>query len=111
MLKKLWVPKRKLSENFHSEKSAIFCKLQLLCNALCKSCHRINARCECNAGSSGELRSRITRYYSKKPSGRVRTRCDEENQAFLTMDCDRLQGLFTSPHSLSINGSSSVALG
>ena len=60
---------------------------------------------------SGDLRSGITRYCSKKPSSRVTTRCDEENQAFLTMDCDRLQGLFTSPHSLSVNGSSSVTPG
>ena len=60
---------------------------------------------------SGDLRSGITRYYSKKPSSRVPTRCDEENQAFLAMDCDRLQGLFTSPHSLSVNGSSSVTPG
>ena len=60
---------------------------------------------------SGFLRSGITRYYSKKPSSVVTTRCDEENQVFLTMDCDRLQGPFTSPHSLSVNGSSSVAPG
>ena len=108
----LWVLERNRSEFFHSEKSVIFRTLQLLCNTLRKSCHRINARCECNAGLSGDLRSRITRYYSKKPSGRVRTRCDKENQAFLTMDCDRLQSSFTSPHSLSVNGnSSSIALG
>ena len=60
---------------------------------------------------SGDLRSGITRYYSKKPSSRVSTHCDEENQVFLTMDCDRLQGPFTSLHSLSVNGSSSVAPG
>ena len=60
---------------------------------------------------SGDLRSRITRYYSKKPSSRVTTRCDEEYQAFLTMDYDRLQGPFTSPHSLSVDGSGSVAPG
>ena len=41
---------------------------------------------------SGDLRSGITRYYSKKTSSVVTTRYDEENQAFLTMDCDRLQG-------------------
>ena len=28
---------------------------------------------------SGDLRSGITRYYPKKPSSRVTTRCDEEN--------------------------------
>ena len=60
---------------------------------------------------SGDLRSGITRYYSKKPSSRVTTRCDEKNRAFLTMDCDCLQGPFTSPHSLSVNGSSSVTPG
>ena len=51
------------------------------------------------------------RYYSKKHSSRITTRCDEENQAFLTTNCDRLQGLFTSPHFLSVNGSSDDALG
>ena len=60
---------------------------------------------------SGFLRSGITRYYSKKPCRKVTTRCDEENRVSLTMDCDRLQGPFTSPHSLSVNGSSGVALG
>ena len=39
------------------------------------------------------------------------TRFDEENQAFLTADCGRLQVPFTSPHSLSVNGSSGIALG
>ena len=60
---------------------------------------------------SGDLRSGIARYYSKKPSSKVSTRCDKGNQAFLTMDCDSLQGPFTYPHSLSVNGSSSVAPG
>ena len=60
---------------------------------------------------SGDLRFGITRYYSKKPSSRVTTCCDKENQAFLTMDCDGLQGPFTSPHSLFENGSSNVAPG
>ena len=60
---------------------------------------------------SGFLRFGMTRYYSKKPSSKVITCCDEENQVFLTMDCDRLQGPFTSPHSLSVNGSSSVPPG
>ena len=39
------------------------------------------------------------------------TRFDEENQAFLTANCGRLQVPFTSPHSLSVNGSSGVAPG
>ena len=69
--------------------------------------HTVNATLD----RSRNLRSGITRYYSKKPSSRVTTRCDEENQVFLTMDCDRLQGPFTSLHSLSVNGSSSVAPG
>ena len=60
---------------------------------------------------SGFLRSEITRYYSKKPSSKVTTHRDDENQVFLTMDCDRLQGPFTSPHSLSVNGNSSVTPG
>ena len=54
---------------------------------------------------SGDLQCGKTRYCSKKPSSRVTTRCDKENQAFLTMDFDRLQGPFTSLHSLSVNGS------
>ena len=58
---------------------------------------------------SRDLRSGMIRYYSKKPSSRVTTRCDEEYQAFLTMDCDSLQGLLTYTHSLSVNGSSSIA--
>ena len=48
--------------------------------------------CECYPRSVRGFANRITRYYSKKPSSRVKTHCDEENQAFLTMDCDRLQG-------------------
>ena len=36
---------------------------------------------------------------------------DEENQAFFTADCGRLQVPFTSPHSLSVNGGSGVAPG
>ena len=60
---------------------------------------------------SGDLRSEITRYHSKKPPSRVTTRCDEWNQTFLEIDCDRLQGPFTSPHSLSVNGNRSIALG
>ena len=60
---------------------------------------------------SGDLRSEITRDYSTKPSSRVTTRRDEENQAFLTMDCNCLQSLFISPHFLTINGSSGAAPG
>ena len=60
---------------------------------------------------SGDLRSEITRDYSKKLSSIVTTHFDEENQAFLTTNCDHLQGPFTSPHSLSVNGSSRVAPG
>ena len=48
---------------------------------------------------SGDLRSGITRNYSKKLSSRVTTHFDDENQAFLTTDYDRLQGPLTSPHS------------
>ena len=51
-----------------------------------------------------------TRDYSKKPSSMVTTRCGEEDQVFLTTNCDRLQGPFTSLHSLSVNESSGVAL-
>ena len=54
---------------------------------------------------SEDLRSGITRYYSKKPSSRVTNRCDEENRAFLIMDCDRYKVRLH----LSVNGSSSVA--
>ena len=64
-----------------------------------------------NAGRSGDLRSELTRDYSKKLSSKETTRFDEENQAYLTADCGRLQVQFTSPHSLSVNGSSGVALG
>ena len=59
---------------------------------------------------SGDLQSWITRDYSKKPPSTVTTRCDEENQVFLTMDGDHLKGPFTSPHYLSVNGSSDVTL-
>ena len=62
-------------------------------------------------GRSGDLRSGLTRDYSKKLSSMETTRFDEENQAFLTVDCGRLQVAFTSPHSLSVNGSSAVAPG
>ena len=99
------------SGNFHFEKSAVFHTLRLLHTAPHKSCRRINARCECNAGRSGDLRSGLTRDYSKKLSSKETTRFDEENQAFLTADCGCLQVPFTSPHSLSVNGSSGIAPG
>ena len=60
---------------------------------------------------SGDLRSERARAYPKKPSSMVTTRSDKKNQAFLTMDCDRLQGPFTSSHSLSVNISSDSAPG
>ena len=85
--------------------------LQLLRIMLHKSCSRINARCECNAGRSGDLRSGLARDYSKKLSSKETSLFDEENQAFFTVDCGRLQVPFTSPHSLSVNGSSAVAPG
>ena len=44
-------------------------------------------------------------------SSKETTRFDEENQAFLTADCGRLQVPFTSPHSLSVNGSSGISPG
>ena len=107
----LQVPEHNCSEIFHFEKSAIFRTLQLLRTTLRKSCGHTNARCECSAGSVWDLRSEITRDYSTKPSSRVTTRRDEENQAFLTMDCNCLQSLFISPNFLTINGSSGAALG
>ena len=58
----------------------------------------------------GDLRSWITRDYSRKPSSMVKTSRDVENQASLTTDCDGLQSSFTFPHSLSVNGSSDDAL-
>ena len=59
---------------------------------------RINAHSECNAGWSGDLRSGLTRDYSKKLSSKETNRFDEENQVFLTANCGRLQVPFTSPH-------------
>ena len=59
----------------------------------------------------GDLRSGLTRDYSKKLSSKETTHFDEENQAFLTADCGHLQVPFTSPHSLSVNGNSGVAPG
>ena len=103
-LQNLWAPVRNRSGIFHFEKSAVFLTLQLLLTVLHKSCGRINARSECNAGLSGDLRSGLTRDYSTKLSSK-------ENQAFLTADCGRLEVLFTSPHSLSVNGSSGLAPG
>ena len=110
-LQKLWVPERNCLEFFYFDKSAIFRTLQFsvprTINHAIVLTHTANAALD----QSGFLRSGITRYYSKKPSSKVTTRCDEENQVFLTMDCDCLQSPFTSPHSLSVNGSSSVAPG
>ena len=106
-LQKLWVPERNCSEIFYFEKSAISIHCNYSVNHAVILTHTANAALD----RSGFLRSEITRYYSKRPSSRVTTRCDEKNQVFLTMDYDRLQGSFTSPHSLSVNGSSSVAPG
>ena len=100
------------SEIFNFEKSVIFSIIKH-CNysAPCSVNHANVLTHTTNAAldRSGDLRSGITRYYSKKPFSRITTCFDEENQAFLTMDCDRLQGPFTSPHSLSVNRNSSVA--
>ena len=110
-LQNLWAPVRNRSGIFYFEKSALFRTLQLPRTTLHKSCSRINAHSECNAGWSGDLQPELTRDYSKKFSSKETTRFDEENQAFLTADCGRLQGPFTYPHSLSLNGSSGVAPG
>ena len=110
-LQDLWAPVSNHSGIFHFKKSAVFRTLQLLHTAPHKSCGRINARCECNVGRSGDLLSGLTRDYSKKLSSKETTLFDEENQAFFTADCGRLQVLFISPHSLSVNGSSGVAPG
>ena len=110
-LQNLLAPVRNRSGIFHFEKSAVFHTLQLLRTTLHKSCGRINAHSECNAGRSGDLRSGLTRDYSKKLPSKETTRFDEENQVFLTADCGHLQVSFASPHSLSVNGSSSVAPG
>ena len=110
-LQNLWAPVRNRSEICHFEKSVFFRTLQLLRTTLHKSCGRINAHCECNAGRSGDLRSGLIKDYSKKLSSMETTRFDEENQAFLTANCGRLQVPFTSPHSLSVNGSSGVTPG
>ena len=108
-LQNLWAPVRNRSGIFHFEKSAVFLTLQILRTTLHKSCGCINARSECNVGRSGDLRSGLTRDYSTKLSSKETTRFDEENQAFLTADCGSLEVPFTSPHSLSVNGSSGVA--
>ena len=110
-LQNLWAPVRNRSGIFHFEKSAVFRIPQLIRTMLHKSCGRINARSEYNAGRSGNLRTGLTRDNSKKLSSKETTHFDEENQAFLTADCGRLQVPFTSPHSLSVNESSSVAPG
>ena len=115
MLKKLWVPGPNCSEILHFKlrEKCDFPYIHCNYSAPCSVNHAIVLRHTTNAAldRSGDLRSGITRYYSKKPFSRVTTRFDEENQVSLTMDCDRLQGPFTSPHSLSVNRSSSVAPG
>ena len=60
---------------------------------------------------SGDLRSRRTTVYSEKLSSNVTSHCDMENQVFLAMYYDCLQSPFTSPHYLSVNGSSSITPG
>ena len=60
---------------------------------------------------SGDLRFGRTRVYSVRPSSMVTTRCDAENQVFLAIHCDHFRGPFISPHSLFVNGSSSIAPG
>ena len=82
---------------FFISRKVRFSALQILSTTLHKSCVRINACCECNDGWSGDLRSGITRDYSKKLSSMETTHFDEENQAFLTADCGHLQVPFTSP--------------
>ena len=105
------MPECNCPEIFNFVKSAIFRTRRLLrtrsVNHAVVLTHTMNAA----LNRSGFLRSGITRYYSKKPSNRVTTRCDEENQVFLTKDCDRLQDPFTSLHSSFVNESSSVAPG
>ena len=112
-LQKLWMPERDRSEIFHFQKSVRLRTLQLLRTTLCKPCSRINVRCERSAGSVRDLRSGRTRDYSeiKKPSSMVTTRYDAENPVFLAMHCNRLRGPFIFPHSLSVNGSSGIAIG
>ena len=110
MLKTLWVPKRNCSEIFlRKVRFFVHCNYSAprSVNHAVVLTHTANAA----LNRSGDLRSGITRYYFKKPFSRVTTRCDEKNQAFLTMDCDHLQDPFISSHCLSINGSSSVAPG
>ena len=79
-LQNLWAHVRNRSGIFHFEKSAVFRTLQLLHTAPHKSCGRIYAPCECNAGRSGDLRSGLTRDYSKKLSSKKTTLFDEEIQ-------------------------------
>ena len=112
MLKKLWAPERNFSEILHLKKKHNFMyAANTPCHAPYKSCDHITVRCEHNADCSGDLRPGRTTVYSKKPSSMATTRSDVENQVFLATHCDCLQGQFLSPHSLSVNGSSSIAPG
>ena len=108
------MPVRNRSRIFHFEKSEVSRKVwfsPVPRTAPHKSFGPINVHSECNAGWSGDLRSGLTKDYSKKLSNKETTRFDEENKALLTADCGRLQVPFTPPHSLSLNGSSGVAPG
>ena len=55
---------------FFISRKVFFRTLQSLRTTPHNSCGCINARSECNAGRSGDLRSGITRDYSKNPSSR-----------------------------------------
>ena len=86
------------SKMFLFEKSVIFRTLQLLRRSVNRAViltHAANATLD----RSGNLRSGITRDYSKKPSIMETTHFDGENQVFLAADCDCLEGPFTSPRS------------
>ena len=78
-LQNLWAPVRNRSEIFHFEKSAVF----RTCNySVPRSINHAvvltNTHCECNAGRSRDLRSGLTRDYSKKLSSMETTRFDGE---------------------------------
>ena len=106
--KKLSVPERNCLEMFHFKKS--ISRFSVHCIKFYSVPHLVLTHAaNATLDWSGDLRSWRTRDYSKKPSSMVTTRCDEKNQAFLTMDCDCLQIPFTSPHSLSINESSGTS--
>ena len=82
-LQNLWAPVRNRSGIFHFEKSAVFLTLQLPRTMLHKSCGHINAHSECNAGRSGDLRSGLTRDYSKRLSSKETTCFDDEKSSVL----------------------------